>query len=138
MSRTPTGRRKGGQPGNTNRLKHGLYSRRLTPDFDQLDPRFQLTLARKRLAQLLRQQESASPHDYLSYERGILHYLSLISNLWQQSVRPARSAGLDLLASDGHPFVGILESIHSLSTQVTDDQLNPPGAIRTSDRLPRD
>lgn len=141
MSHPPTTRRRGGQPGNINRLRHGLYSRRLsTPAQDRAasptetpDPRFQLALARRRLAQLLDQQESALPHDWLSYERGIAHYLSLISSLWWKSVRPAPSNPINLSQHDGHPFVSMLESLHRLEPEAAADANLDLYPIRTSD-----
>lgn len=82
MPRPATGRRRGGQPGNTNRLVHGLYSRRLPPDLmpdlnprTQMDPEFEIALARIRLVGLLKAQQSASPRQFLSYERAVLAYL---------------------------------------------------------------
>ena len=32
MSRQPSGRQRGGQPGNKNRLKHGLYSKQVSQE----------------------------------------------------------------------------------------------------------
>jgi len=141
MSHPPSNRRRGAQPGNTNRLKHGLYSRRLSPPADNQasspaempDPKFQLALARRRLAQLLGQQESASPEDWLSYERGILHYLSFISSLWWKSVRHAPPKAIDLSEHDGHPFVGMLDSLRLLDPDAVADASTDLFPIRTSD-----
>ncbi len=141
MSHPPSTRRRGGQPGNLNRLKHGLYSRRLasTP----ADPKFELTLARRRLAQLLQKQESASLRDYLSYERGILHYLSVIIALSQSAVRSRPSARIDPPQStdpidgDGHPYAGIMESIRPFNTEAPGDSQASGLGIRTSKRRKR-
>lgn len=141
MFHLPSTRRRGGQPGNINRLRHGLYSRRLSapaPDraaspSETPDARFQLALARRRLAQLLDQQESALPHDWLTYERGIAHYLRLISSLWWKSVPAAPSRSIDLLQHDGHPFIGILESLHLLEPGADADASLDLRPIRTSD-----
>lgn len=85
MSRKPTGRPRGGQPGNQNRLKHGLYSKQVSlEDSDLLETmpvdliEHELALARVRLKTCLDKQLSAPPEDWLTYERAIAHYLGLI------------------------------------------------------------
>ena len=97
MPRPATGRRRGGQPGNTNRLVHGLYSRRLPPDLrpnlnprTQMDPEFEIALARVRLVRLIRAQQSASPRQWLSYERAILAYLRRIGSLMAAGLKRRR------------------------------------------------
>ena len=93
MSQLPTLRHRGGQPGNTNRLTHGLYSSRfharLRPQAsgNSLDLDFEIVFARMRLRALLKKQQlCASPREWLSYERAVLHYVSLISSLLQERV----------------------------------------------------
>jgi hypothetical protein len=90
--RTPTGRRRGGQPGNHNRLTHGLYAKqpdiRSTLRLERLGlNRNELTiaLARVRLNELLEKQAAADPKEFLTYERAILHYLGLITRLVQRN-----------------------------------------------------
>jgi hypothetical protein len=94
MTKPPSPRRRGGQPGNLNRLKHGLFSRRLSIRDRALfaisprsDPSFELALARVRLVQLIKQQESASSRDWLSYERAVIHYLGVITSLLDANAR---------------------------------------------------
>jgi hypothetical protein len=101
MSRTPTGRRRGGQPRNHNRLKHGLYARQLpVRTLLRLEARglnrneLQIALARARLKSLLDKQAAASPRDFLSYERGILHYLEHITTLIHRNQALAQQAGI--------------------------------------------
>ncbi len=146
MSNPPSPRRRGGQPGNLNRLRHGLHSHRLT----RSEPGFQLAWARKRLAQLLQKQESAAPHDYLSYEAGIVYYLSLIIALARQPLRDKEielglghqplpdgqvdaPPGREPVAGDGHPFVGILESIHRWNERFPDAATSTQMPVQTSD-----
>jgi len=94
MPRKPTGRRRGGQLGNHNRLKHGLYSRHLLP------PRpgdsasaplashvHELALARVRLKTCIEQQLTAPPEEWLIYERAIAHYLGLVTSLIYRNAR---------------------------------------------------
>ena len=90
MAEAITGRKRGAQPANTNRLKHGLYSRRIAPADSVIkappripEPMFQIAFARKRLARVMRLQVRAPIDQWLSYERCILHYLSLIASLAQ-------------------------------------------------------
>ena len=84
----PAPRRRGGQPGNKNRLKHGLYSKQISPEETRelesmpLDmSEFELALARVRLKTCLERQQTAPPENWLSYERAIAHYLRLITSL---------------------------------------------------------
>ncbi len=135
MTHASSTRRRGGQPGNSNRLRHGLYSRRLFPDAK--DPsskgapslRFQRDLARRRLVQLLAQQERASLRDWLSYERGILHYLKLIIALSQ-----AANYDVDLLRQVS-PRADVQTRVHAVDEEVSDDLPNPVGLIRTSPEI---
>ncbi len=83
---SPSPRRRGAQPGNTNRLKHGIYSRHISVQVDQdiqdmSEDRNQdeLALARTRLIACLDKQRDAPPEDWLFYERAISHYLMAIA-----------------------------------------------------------
>ena len=141
MSHPLSSRRRGGQPGNVNRLKHGLYSQRLTPSAGDallspgadLDPEFQLSFARKRLAQLLDRQQSAPQNDWLSYERSIMHYLHLITGLLSRRARPHPTEMTEFDEHDGHPFVGILESIRVFDTDLVPGLDSAESPIRTSE-----
>lgn len=133
MSSPRSTRHRGGQPGNSNRLRHGLYSRRQPPAGDHLDPDFQVALARSRLAQLLQKQESStSPRDWLSYEHGILHYISLIIYLQQFRTALRRPTELYPTEHDGHPSEGVLESLLFQDDGATDASAAADNAIRTS------
>ncbi len=136
MSQTSTARRKGGQPGNTNSLRHGLYSKRLlsaqapAPSYD-----LQLNLYRRRLAQLLARQEHASVRDYLSFERGILQYISLILELKRWSVMDPDPSPSDLADGDGHPSSALLEDPESEDGGNTSFLARSLFPIRTSDEV---
>lgn len=131
MSQPPSQRRRGAQPGNVNRLKHGLYSKRLpqhpeAPSSPRTtaDPEFEIALARVRLLQLLERQESASPDDWLSYERAVLHYLGMITSLIQANVRRKRRwPGLETL----------LQSLGRHPTESQFDAILDSNLIRTSE-----
>jgi len=99
-----TGRRRGAPYGNTNALKHGLYSTRISADEEASlpgspDP---LLLLRLRLKGCLKMQ-AAHPDQWFSYERAIFHYLRYIITLSQDTARlnyARRSGALDdVLAS---------------------------------------
>ncbi len=94
MPRKPTGRRRGGQPGNHNRLKHGMYARKLPIELELwLERRglnhnhLDIDVARARLNQLLAKQAAAPPRDYLAYERAIQYYLDHITRLLHRNAR---------------------------------------------------
>jgi hypothetical protein len=79
-------RKRGAQPGNTNNLKHGIYSRHMSIQADddiQAMPddqnRDELALARARLVACLEKQASAPPDQWLIYERSIAQYLAAIA-----------------------------------------------------------
>lgn len=79
-------RRRGGQPGNTNNLKHGIYSRHMSIQADddiQAMPddqnRDELALARARLVACLEKQKHAPPEQWLFYERAVSQYLLAIA-----------------------------------------------------------
>lgn len=84
----PTGRRRGAPRGNTNALKHGIYSKyiSLIQDADiQLMPldrnENELDLARVRITTCLQKQQECPPHLWLDYERLIAHYLRIVITL---------------------------------------------------------
>ena len=92
----PSGRRRGGQPGNHNRLKHGLYSKQVSVEDDaELESMSmaltnqELALARVRLKTCLEKQLTAAPEDWLTYERAIARYLhdivsTINKNVWNK------------------------------------------------------
>ncbi len=99
MSHKPSTRHRGGQPGNQNRLKHGLYSKQVSmEDREQLDTmsvdltRNELALARVRLMTCLEKQLSASPEDWLGYEKAAAYYLNVIVSLIHRNARDNRRA----------------------------------------------
>lgn len=87
MSQSPS-RRRGGQPGNTNRLIHGRYSRRLSRERTSRadsrtghDPDFEIAMTRVHLVRLLQAQQKAPAHQWLSYERAVIDCIGLIVSL---------------------------------------------------------
>ena len=85
MTYKPTGGKGGGQPGNKNALKHGIYSQHISvQDDEQADTmphdinNDELTFARIRLKDCILKQQSAPPEDWLSYEKAITTYLTKI------------------------------------------------------------
>jgi hypothetical protein len=54
----------------------------------------QLALARARLKALLEKQNAATPKDFLSYERAILHYLEHITVLIHRNQALAQQTGI--------------------------------------------
>jgi len=101
MFRQPSGRHRGGQPGNQNRLKHSLYSKQVSmEDGAQLETMSQelteheLALARVRLKTCLEKQLSAAPEDWLSYERALANYLHNIVALIHMNARN-KNRGID-------------------------------------------
>ena len=83
----PASRRRGGQPGNKNRLIHSMYSKQISAEESlelesmPLDAsEFELALARVRLKTCLEKQQAAPPEQWLSYERAIAYYLRLITS----------------------------------------------------------
>jgi hypothetical protein len=88
MPSSPSGRRRGGQSGNTNRLVHGLYSRRLPRSLTWpanprtgFDSEFEIALMRVHVSQLIERQIAASPEHYLAYERAIFAGVGRILSL---------------------------------------------------------
>jgi len=88
----PLPRRRGGQRGNHNALKHGIYSRHISLQNDeQLAPMSEdkypdeLAMARVRLTTCLLNQAAAPPEDWLSYEKAVLHYLDKIVSMIQKN-----------------------------------------------------
>jgi hypothetical protein len=108
MSLVPVRRRRGGQPGNTNRLIHGRYSSRLPRDLTaapnprtSVDPEFELAMARVHLVQLLIAQKAAPKRQWLSYERAVIDCLGLIVSLISAGVRKRRYApDIDRIVAD--------------------------------------
>ena len=97
----PRAKRRGGQPGNTNNLKHGLYAElisvrddvELSPmDRDQSDA--ELALSHVRLKELILKQRNAPPQDWLSYEKAIQHYLDRISSITHKNAVLGRQHGI--------------------------------------------
>ena len=134
MSLTPAGRRKGGQPGNTNRLKHGLYSRRIAEPLTDPDGSIRIALIRRRLLALFRKQDGASLREWLSLERGIAHYVSLILAISREMALPPLPDPDVLSGAAGLPFASLLRSL-DLSGDVPSALPEPgPSNIRTSRR----
>lgn len=97
MSRSPSGRRRGGQPGNTNRLVHGRYSSRLPRSLtwpanprSGFDPEFEIALMRVHVSQLIERQSAAPPEHYLAYERAIFDGVGRILSLMVAGARRKR------------------------------------------------
>jgi hypothetical protein len=116
MSRIPTGRRRGGQPGNHNRLRHGLYAGKLHLDHElRLDRlglnrnHMTIALARVRLARLLEKQAAADPKDYLSYERAIQYYINMLARLIHRNSRLSLQIGFN--SADLRQLVDILKDL---------------------------
>ncbi len=81
----PTGRPAGAPRGNTNGLKHGLYSHYIsTSEDEELDAmpldqsQHELALARVRLKLCIQKQQEAVGDDWLAYEKAIAYYLHMI------------------------------------------------------------
>ena len=84
----PTGRRRGAPAGNTNALKHGIYSRHISTDEQASIESMpsdknadELALARVRLNGCIQRQSECPPEQWLDYERAITHYLRIIVTL---------------------------------------------------------
>ena len=110
MPRRPTGRRRGGQPGNHNRLKHGLYARKLPiPQHIRLETlglnreHLTIALARARLDQLLTAQAAAPASDFLSYERAVQFYIYFITRLIHRNAQLSRDTGIPSSELSDHP-----------------------------------
>ena len=117
MSRQPTGRPRGGQPGNQNRLKHGLYSKQVSiEDSDLLETmsedlnKHELDLARVRLKTCLEKQLTAAPEDWLTYERAIAHYLGLIASSIHKNALLKERGG-------GDAFMTVMEMIRQVNEE---------------------
>ena len=85
-------RSRGGQPGNGNHLKHGIYSHHISlqaEDDIQGMPEDQnqneLAFARTRLVACLERQQNAPAEDWLTYEKAIAQYLLAISRFIQNN-----------------------------------------------------
>lgn len=104
-----TGRKRGAQPGNTNALKHGLYSEHIssliTPQDDhQLDSMppdkndSELALVRVLLKDLLTKLETASGQDWFKYQRAIEHYLDKIISMTHKNAILGRDGSTSLVS----------------------------------------
>ncbi len=109
-------RRRGGQPGNTNRLKHGLYSNLISSEDEaelesmELDRNHsELKLARARLKACFEKQQTADPKDWLSYERAIAFYLRIIAMLTHRNATQR--------AEDKTAFMTVLEMIRQVNEE---------------------
>ena len=134
MPQSPSGRRRGGQPGNTNRLRHGLYSRRLPRELTAAaDPRttpepdFEIALARVRLVQLIRAQAAAPAREWLTYERAVINYLDLIFSLTEAAARRRRN---------GPELERILDSLRHSYPSAPEPRTCDSNLIRTSPPWP--
>lgn len=117
MSRQPTGRSRGGQPGNQNRLKHGLYAKQVSiEDSDLLESMSadlnvdELALARIRLKSCLEKQLDAPPEHWLTYERAIAYYLHLIASLINKNALIKEHNG-------GDAFMTVMEMIRQVNEE---------------------
>jgi hypothetical protein len=114
MPRKPSTRRRGAQPGNQNRLSHGIYARHISieanddirgmPEDRNQD---ELALARARLVACLDKQLHAPGEDWLFYEKTIAQYLLTISKF----IHSNAVLGKDLKQS----FVTVLEMVRQLN-----------------------
>ena len=112
----PKSRKVGAPVGNTNALKHGLYSRHISAQ-DETDLKSmsldrndqELALARVRLAQCIARQQDAPPEDWIRYEKAISHYIAIIV---------ANTNKNALLGRDSHAsFVTVLEMIRQVNAE---------------------
>jgi hypothetical protein len=130
MHPSPSRRRRGGQPGNTNRLIHGLYSRRLPRSLtwpanprSGFDPEFEIALMRVHVSQLIERQSAAPPEHYLAYERAIFAGVGRILSLMVAGGRRRRRRpNIDLL----------LDGLRSAIAISADAPANDSSRIRTS------
>ena len=116
MPNPPPKRTRGGQPGNTNHLKHGLYSSHISQkDEAELETMsterndHELALARVRLKECIFKQKNAPPEEWIRYEKAISHYIAIIvSNTNKNALlgRDSRAA-----------FVTVLEMIRQVNEQ---------------------
>ena len=118
MSRQPKASRKpGGQPGNQNRLVHGIYAKQLSSeDSEMLESmpvdltEHELALARVRLKTCLDKQLNSAPEDFLTYERAIAYYLRLIATLVQRNAAIKAN-------SPGDAFITVMEMIRQVNEE---------------------
>jgi hypothetical protein len=88
---TPTKRKRGGQPGNSNALRHGFFSRSfIEAEMDDLEENVkgefmdEIALARvnaAHLAELLKDYKNISLDDYVSASNALNNYLDHIQSL---------------------------------------------------------
>jgi hypothetical protein len=112
----PTGRRPGAPSGNSNALKHGLYTNYISlaeqealevmPSDQNQD---ELALARVRIKMCLQKQEEASPDKWLDYERLIVAYTHLIVSLTHKNA---------LLGRDHRPgYITVMEMVQQVNEE---------------------
>jgi hypothetical protein len=112
----PTGRNPGAPKGNTNALKHGLYTSYISlSEQEALEPMLldksddELSLARVRLKRCLQKQEEASPDKWLDYERLIVAYTHLIVSLTHKNA---------LLGRDHRPgYITVMEMVQQVNEE---------------------
>ena len=104
----------GAPVGNTNALKHGLYSRHISIQDDvELDSmsldksEHELSLARVRLKECIARQQSASDEDWHKYEKAISRYLTIIVNLTNKNALLGRDRKV--------AFVTVMEMIRQMN-----------------------
>jgi len=114
MQTQSTKRTRGGQPGNSNRLTHGLYSQHISVKDDTALAEMslernenELALARVRLSECLARQAKAPPEEWLAYEKAISHYLSIIFGNTNKNALLGRDSRLT--------FVTVLEMIRQVN-----------------------
>ncbi len=110
----PVKRSVGAPLGNTNALKHGLYSQHISiqddvelesMSFDQ--SQHELALARVRLKDCIARQQAAPAEDWHKYERSIGRYLSIIVNLTNKNALLGRDRKI--------AFVTVMEMIRQMN-----------------------
>ena len=117
MTYKPTGRRPGAPNGNTNHLKHGIYSRHISVEdneeldtMSQVSPTAELALARNRISKCLEKEGSISGAEWAVYERAISYYITQINNMLRQNA---------LLGSDNkEALLTVMDFVH----QANEDQ----------------
>ncbi len=103
-----TGRKRGAQRGNTNALKHGLYSEHISSlngphgehQLDAMPPDkndSELALVRVLLKDLLKKRETASGQEWFKYERAIEHYLDKIISMTHKNAILGRDGSTSLV-----------------------------------------
>jgi len=112
-----TGRKRGAPFGNTNALKHGLYSEYISAkektDLEDMPPdknAEELGIARICLKRCLQKQATAaSPEQWLDYDKQIAHYLRIIMALTHKNAL----LGMDKRAA----YVTVMEMIAEVNEE---------------------